>query len=79
MAETKSTTLTVRIHPQVKDGLRAVAGQERRSLANMIEVIIRDYCGRNGIPIEEPKGIAASTEKVRTTDNNAKESERGGD
>ena len=52
MAETKSTTLTVRIHPEVKEGLRAVAEQERRSLANMIEVMIRDYCSRNGVVIK---------------------------
>ncbi|MCU7934692.1 MAG: hypothetical protein KZQ99_07410 [Candidatus Thiodiazotropha sp. (ex Dulcina madagascariensis)] len=52
MAETKSTTLTVRVHPTVKEGLRAVAEQERRSLANMIEVMIRDYCARNGVAIK---------------------------
>ena len=53
MAETKSTTLTIRVHPVVKEGLRAAAEQERRSLANMIEVMIRDYCERNGITIAE--------------------------
>lgn len=52
MAETKSTTLTVRVHPEVKEGLRAVAEKERRSLANMIEVMIRDYCDRNGVAIK---------------------------
>ena len=55
MAETKSTTLTVRIQPVVKEGLRAVAEKERRSLANMIEVMILDYCGRNGISIPESR------------------------
>ena len=34
MAEIKSTTLTVRIQPAVKEGLRTVAEQEQRSLAN---------------------------------------------
>ncbi|MEJ1385338.1 MAG: hypothetical protein RPV21_13380 [Candidatus Sedimenticola sp. (ex Thyasira tokunagai)] len=53
MAETKSTTLTVRVHPAVKEGLRTVAEKERRSLANMIEVMIHDYCDRAGIPLEE--------------------------
>ncbi len=52
MTETKSTTLTVRVHPAVKEGLRAVAEQERRSLANMIEVMIRGYCESNGIMIQ---------------------------
>ncbi|MCG7969987.1 MAG: hypothetical protein JBO36_04955 [Candidatus Thiodiazotropha taylori] len=55
MAETKSTTLTVRVHPAVKEGLRAAAEQERRSLANMIEIMIRDYCTRADIPVEELK------------------------
>ncbi|MEW8339956.1 MAG: ribbon-helix-helix protein, CopG family [Candidatus Thiodiazotropha taylori] len=54
MAETKSTTLTVRVQPTVKKGLKAVAEKERRSQANMIEVMIRDYCDRSGITLEEP-------------------------
>ena len=53
MAENKSTTLTVRILPEVKEGLRAVAEQERRSLANMIEIMIRDYCRRHSVDVEE--------------------------
>ena len=53
MAETKSTTLTVRVHPEVKEGLRAAAEQERRSLANMIEVMIRHYCDQAGVRIAE--------------------------
>lgn len=53
MAETKSTTLTVRVHPAVKDGLRVAAEKERRSLANMIEVMIRDYCTRAGVALNE--------------------------
>jgi len=53
MAETKSTTLTVRVHPEVEEGLRAMAEQERRSLANMIEVMIRHYCEQAGVRTAE--------------------------
>jgi hypothetical protein len=53
MAAIKSETITVRIEPAVKDGLKAVAEQERRSLANMIEVMIRDYCGRHDVTIAD--------------------------
>jgi len=53
MAETKSTSLSVPVHPKVKEGLRAVAEKERRSLANMIEVMIRDYCTRAVVTLEE--------------------------
>lgn len=54
MAAVKTETITVRIEPAVKAGLKAVAEQERRSLANMVEVMIRDYCERSGIEISEP-------------------------
>jgi len=33
--------------------LRAAAQREHRSIANMVEVLIRHYCGRNGIAIPE--------------------------
>lgn len=53
MAKAKSTTLTFRIEPGLKEGLRAAADREHRSIANMIEVLIRDYCSRNDIAITE--------------------------
>ena len=56
MKAAKTETITVRIEPAVKDGLRAIAERERRSLANMIEVMIRDYCGRNSVPIDDLAG-----------------------
>ena len=53
MATTKTATLTFRIDPGLKEALRTAAVRERRSIANMVEVLIRDYCGRNGIAILE--------------------------
>lgn len=53
MATAKTTTLTFRIEPGLKVALRAAAAREHRSIANMVEVLIRDYCGRNGIAIPE--------------------------
>lgn len=58
MASIKTATLTFRINPDLKEALRTAADQEHRSIANMIEVLIRDYCGRRGIeisPSEEGK------------------------
>jgi hypothetical protein len=49
MATTKTATLTFRIDPEIKETLRQAAEQERRSLANMIEVMIQDYCERSGV------------------------------
>ena len=53
MAATKTSTLTFRIDPGLKEALRIAASQEHRSIANMVEVLIRDWCGRNGIVIPE--------------------------
>ena len=54
MAAVETETITVRIGPAVKAGLQVAAEQEHRPIANMVEVLIRDYCGRNGIPIKQP-------------------------
>jgi hypothetical protein len=68
MIGTKTTTLTLRIDPAIKEGLRAVAHQEHRSLANMVEVMIRDYCGRSGIVIPEQDDIFDDGLKPRKHD-----------
>ena len=46
MEMTKTVTLTVRLKPDIKDALRQAADREHRSLANMLEVMIRDYSCR---------------------------------
>ena len=53
MATGKTSTLTFRIKPALKEALRMAAEREHRSIANMVEVVIRDYCGRNDVPIHE--------------------------
>ena len=52
MATGKTSTLTFRIEPALKDALRTAADLEHRSIANMVEVMIRDYCGRAGVPTQ---------------------------
>jgi hypothetical protein len=37
--------------------LRAAAQQEHRSIANMVEVLIRDYCEQHGIAVASPEDI----------------------
>lgn len=62
MATIKTATLTFRIDPDLKEALRIAADQEHRSIANMVEVLIRDHCERHGITIprsEESKNRAA--------------------
>ena len=52
MPGAKTATLTFRMDPDLKEALRLAAERERRSITNMIEVLIQDYCRENGIPIE---------------------------
>lgn len=51
MATSKTATLTFRIDPGLKEALRTAASLERRSIANMVEVLIRNYCEQRGIVI----------------------------
>ena len=53
MARTKIATLNLRIDPGVKEAVREAAGMEHRSVANMIELLIRRHCDETGIVITE--------------------------
>lgn len=63
MATAKTTTLTFRIEPGLKEALRTAADRDHRSIANMIEVMIRDYCGRSGITIPEQGALFEQGQK----------------
>jgi hypothetical protein len=45
----KTTTVTLRMNPTVKEILRVDADCERRSVANMIEVMVVEYAKKMGI------------------------------
>ena len=51
MAKTKISTLNLRIDPAIKDAVREAASREHRSVANMVEVLIRRHCDQAGIDI----------------------------
>ncbi|MBT8108615.1 MAG: hypothetical protein KJP17_10290 [Gammaproteobacteria bacterium] len=53
MTRTKISTLNLRIEPVVKEAVREAAAREHRSVANMIEMLIRRHCGEAGIAIPE--------------------------
>jgi hypothetical protein len=53
MAKTKIATLNLRIDPGVKEAVREAADKEHRSVANMIEMLIRRHCDSSGIVIPE--------------------------
>lgn len=53
MPKTKISTLNLRISPAIKEAVREAAAREHRSVANMVEVLIRRYCDQAGITIPE--------------------------
>jgi hypothetical protein len=61
MAKTKISTLNLRIEPGIKEAVRVAAAREHRSVANMVEVLIRRHCTEAGIPIPEQKELFAES------------------
>jgi hypothetical protein len=62
MAKTKISTLNLRIDPAIKDAVRVAAAQEHRSVANMVEVLIRRHCDQTGISITNQSDLFPRTE-----------------
>jgi len=57
MPAQKTTTLNLRVNPAIKEALREAAQRENRSIANMIEVLIRRHCEAEGIAIPEQQAL----------------------
>jgi len=53
MTKTKISTLNLRVNPAIKAAVREAAAREHRSVANMVEVLIRRHCDEEGIRIPE--------------------------
>ncbi|MCH7821742.1 MAG: hypothetical protein IIA07_06965 [Proteobacteria bacterium] len=57
MLKTKISTLNLRINPAIKDAVREAAAREHRSVANMVEMLIRRHCDQSGITIPEQSDL----------------------
>ena len=57
MSPRKTATLNLRIDPIVKEAARIAAMQEQRSVANMVEVLIRRHCEEVGIPVPDQQSL----------------------
>jgi len=53
MIAKKTSTLNLRIDPSLKEALREAALRDHRSIANMVEMLIRAHCETNNIAIPE--------------------------
>jgi hypothetical protein len=45
----KTETLNLRVSPELKELVREAAAREHRTIANLIEVLVREHCERRGI------------------------------
>ena len=57
MPKTKIATLNLRIDPGVKEAVREAADKDHRSIANMVEMLIRRHCDEAGITIPEQSDL----------------------
>jgi hypothetical protein len=53
MVATRTAILNLRVGPALKDALRIAAEREHRSVANMVEWLVRNHCKKLGISIPE--------------------------
>ena len=57
MVAKKTAALNIRIDPDIKEAIRIAADRERRSVANMIEMLIIKHCEEVGISIPEQQAL----------------------
>jgi hypothetical protein len=57
MAAKKTATLNLRVDPILKEALRTASLKEHRSIANMVEILIRQHCEKVGVPIPEQQTL----------------------
>lgn len=64
MPPTKTATLNLRIDPAVKEAAQAAAARDHRSVANLIELLIRQHCAATGIEIPTQAELFAAKDHV---------------
>lgn len=48
----RTETLNLRVTSELKELVRLAAEREHRSISNLIEVLVRDYCTKHGVKTE---------------------------
>ena len=69
--DTKSETLNLRVSPTFKQVLKEAADHEQRSMVNMLEVLLSDYCTRKGIVLLGQKATPTTALKRARAGRNA--------
>ena len=57
MVAKKTAALNIRIDPDIKNAVSDLAKKYRRSVANMVEILIIEQCERDGISIPEQQEL----------------------
>jgi len=57
MSPKKTTTLNLRVDPAIKEAVKEAANRDHRSVANMIEILIRQHCAKENITVHEQHGL----------------------
>lgn len=65
--ERKTETVNLRLSPRMKELLRTAAEREHRTLSNMIEALVLDYCESRGIAVAQYERPASRTKKKPVT------------
>jgi hypothetical protein len=58
MPPSRTAILNLRVDPALKDALRTAANREHRSVANMVEWLVRKHCAKTGISIPEQTDLS---------------------
>ncbi len=71
MSERKTEVVNLRMSRQVKELLRVAAAHERRTLSNMLEVLIIDFCREHQLtspatPNEQGDDVLYKPQRVET-------------
>jgi hypothetical protein len=65
MTAERTASMSFRVTPKFRRLLEAAAAKENRSLTNMLETLLLEFCAKHGIdehmPSGDPKGSAASS------------------
>ena len=67
MSTLKTQAVSVRVEPHIKEALQTAAGRELRSLANMVEVMVVEYCRAHDYPLDGVPNETLPTAKRRKT------------
>ncbi len=65
VTERKTDGINLRMAPATKELLRLCASRERRTLSNMIEILILDHCEKNGISVIAPSSKPPRSSKSK--------------